>query len=168
MNQSRLMWKFGKTKRGSVNTCSGSAIFSGRAWSALSRSLWLSRRELQIVRGVFDDLTEFAIAADLHISTHTVHTHFERLHRKLAVVDRVSLVVRVVEEFLKLTTLPGSLMPPLCATRAAGRCPLLRATRVAKQPVVSLSTQGANSHPSASPAVVGSTIQAMKRLKPRK
>jgi DNA-binding CsgD family transcriptional regulator len=102
---------------------SGSAIFSDQAWTQLGCSLRLSGREAQIVRAVFDDRTEFAIADDLGISTHTVHTHVERLHQKLAVVDRVSLVVRVVNEFLKLTTAPGSLLPPLCATRAAGKCP---------------------------------------------
>jgi hypothetical protein len=54
-----------------------------------------------------------------------VHTHVERLHRKLAVIDRVELILRVINEFLKLTTAPGSLLPPICAVRAAGRCPRL-------------------------------------------
>jgi len=128
MNRPGLIWKAASARRAPakkpMRPCSGSFIFSGHAWNALARSLWLSRRELQIVRGVFDDRTEFAIAADLNISTHTVHTHVERLHRKLAVTDRVALVVRVVEEFLKLTTLPGSVMTPICALRVAGRCPL--------------------------------------------
>jgi DNA-binding NarL/FixJ family response regulator len=62
---------------------------------------------LQIVRAVFDDQTEYAIAADLGISPHTVHTHFERLHRKLAVSDRVQLVLRVTEASLVLTTVPA-------------------------------------------------------------
>src|ERR1017187_688409 len=64
---------------------SGSGIFSGQAWTEIARSLKLSRRELQIVRSVFDDCTELAIATDLGISPHTVHTHVERLHYKLAV-----------------------------------------------------------------------------------
>jgi len=86
------------------------------------RSLGLSLREEQIVRAIFDDCTESAIASDLGISPHTVHTHVERLHQKLGVVDRVALVLRVVNEFLNLTRTPGSLMPPICATRAAGGC----------------------------------------------
>jgi DNA-binding CsgD family transcriptional regulator len=56
------------------------------------RSLKLSGRELQIVRGVFDDYTELAIAKNLNISPHTIHTHCERLYHKLAVTDRVKLV----------------------------------------------------------------------------
>src|SRR5438046_2895378 len=100
----------------------GSAILSDRVWSEIARSLRFTTRELQIVRGVFDDRTEFAIAADLGISPHTVHTHLERLRHKLAVVDRTSLVLQVVKEFLKLTDAPGSMLPPLCGWRAAGLC----------------------------------------------
>ncbi len=106
--------------------CSGSAIFSDQAWAEIARSLKLSRRELQIVRGVFDDQTEFTTSANLGISSHTVHTHVERLHRKLSVTDRVKLVLRLTDEFLRLTAAPGSSMPPICANRAAGRCPLRR------------------------------------------
>ena len=102
----------------------GSALFSGPAWDELGRSLRLTKRELQIVRGIFDDRTEFAIAADLGISPHTVHTQVERLRHKLAVVDRVALVLQVVEEFLRLTAAPGSGLPPICAARAAGQCHL--------------------------------------------
>jgi DNA-binding CsgD family transcriptional regulator len=110
-------------------TRSGSAIFSERAWLAISRTLNLSGRELQILRGTFDGRTEFAIAADLGISAHTVHTHIGRLHRKLRVLDRVELVLRVTHEFLRLTTQPGSQLPPICAHRAAGYCPLASRSR---------------------------------------
>jgi DNA-binding NarL/FixJ family response regulator len=99
-------------------------MFSEQAWSEIARSLELSPRELQIVRGVFDDRTEFAVAADLGISPHTVHTHIERLHQKLSVADRVELVLRVTNEFLTLTAAPESILPPICANRTARRCPL--------------------------------------------
>ena len=105
------------------SVCAGSAIFSEEAWWQLGKSLRLSGRELQSVRGIFDDRKESAIASELGISAHTVHTHMERLRRKLGVVDRVELVLRIVNEFLRLTALPGGSLPPLCATRAAGSCP---------------------------------------------
>jgi hypothetical protein len=76
------------------------------------------------VRGVFDGRKESAIAADLGISPHTVHTHVERLHRKLAVADRVELVLRIMDEFLLLTASPESILPPVCPHRTAGRCPM--------------------------------------------
>ena len=102
----------------------GSAIFGGQAWAEIGHSLKLSERELQIIRGVFDDRTEFAIATDLDISPHTVHTHVERLHRKLGIGDRAQLLLRITNEFLALTTALGSTLPPICANRVAGRCPL--------------------------------------------
>lgn len=102
----------------------GSAIFSAKAWKEISRSLNLSGRELQIVRRIFEDLTESAIAVELGISVHTVHTHLDRLHHKLGVVDRVQLVLRITNEFLALTVSGADSLPPLCADHLAGRCPL--------------------------------------------
>jgi len=104
----------------------GAAMFSEHAWREIARSLRLSGRELQIVRAVFDDHTESAIAANLHVSPHTIHTHCERLYRKLGVTDRVRLVLRIMGEFIALTLAAGSVMPPICPTQAAGRCPFQR------------------------------------------
>ncbi|NOT00972.1 MAG: helix-turn-helix transcriptional regulator [Phycisphaerales bacterium] len=64
-------------------------------WRALAERLRLSDREAQLVRGVFDGRNETAIAADLGISVHTVHTYFERLYRKLSVSNRSELLVEV-------------------------------------------------------------------------
>ena len=104
----------------------GSTIFSERAWDKVARNLRLSRRELDILRGMFDGLTESAIAAGLRISLHTVHTHMERLHRKLHVSHQVALVLRVMAEFLNLAGAPGSGVPSICARRTARQCPFAR------------------------------------------
>lgn len=104
----------------------GSAIFSEQAWAAIARSLKLSGRELQIVRGIFDDATDVAIAQRIGISLHTVHTHVERLHHKLAITNRSQLLLRVMQEFLTLTVSPESDLPPICTKEAFGRCPLRR------------------------------------------
>lgn len=82
-------------------------MFTGHVWEQIGRSLGLSDRELQVVRGVFDDQTELAIAGSLGISPHTVHTHFDRLHRKLGISTRTGLVLRVTREFLALTASPA-------------------------------------------------------------
>jgi DNA-binding CsgD family transcriptional regulator len=105
---------------------SGARILGQQAWASITRSLNLSTRELQLVRGVFEDATDFAIAASLRISPHTVHTHFERLHHKLGVDNRAQLILRVVNEFLKLTASPGSILPPVCPWRCDPRCPRRR------------------------------------------
>ena len=102
----------------------GAAIFSERAWGEVARALRLSRREVDILRGMFDGRTESTIADGLSISLRTVHTHVERLHRKLHVTHQVALALRVMAEFLKLAGVPGNGVPPICAHRNARRCPL--------------------------------------------
>ena len=101
----------------------GPGVFARRAWREIARSLRLSRRELEILRGVFGSRKRRAIATDLHISEHTVREHVRRLHVKLQALDDVQLVLRVVEEFLRLTVSPTGTLPAVCA---AGWCPLDR------------------------------------------
>ena len=102
----------------------GADIFSQQAWEEIARSLKLSGRHFQVVRGMFNDHTEAAIADDLKVSPYTVHTYSERLYRKLGVTGRVRLALRVMEEYIVLTSDPKTILPPLCANFAAGRCPI--------------------------------------------
>jgi DNA-binding CsgD family transcriptional regulator len=99
---------------------------SAKAWSEISRSLKLSGREEQILRGLFEDETERAIAADLGISPRTIHAHMERLYRKLGVNTRGHMVRRVMWEFVVLSGSETAGLPPICPNHAAGRCPLVR------------------------------------------
>lgn len=85
----------------------GSEVIEPENWTELADHLGLAPRELQVVQGVFDDLKEFAIADDLGISPHTVHTYLERVYRKLAVGSRVELVVRVFAALLLLAADEG-------------------------------------------------------------
>ena len=62
---------------------SGRSVLSDDAWNAIAESLNLSQRETQIVQGVFDDLKDTAIAEELGISRHTVHTHIRRMYLEL-------------------------------------------------------------------------------------
>jgi DNA-binding CsgD family transcriptional regulator len=73
----------------------------------IGNSLRISDRELQIIQRIFDDRKEFAIADDLTISVHTVHTHLERVYRKLGVSSRVGLVLSILSEYL--SSLPPTL-----------------------------------------------------------
>lgn len=74
-------------------------IFSACEWHRLAVALRLSGRELQILRLLFHDQKEFAIARQLGISAHTVHTHLDRLYRKLHVAGRCGALLRVFETF---------------------------------------------------------------------
>ena len=82
----------------------GRSILTYAAWKTVAKSLRISDRELEIIQGIFDDQKEFAIADELMISVHTVHTHLERLYRKLGVSSRVALVLYILSEYL--STLP--------------------------------------------------------------
>jgi DNA-binding CsgD family transcriptional regulator len=73
-----------------------------QAWGGVQARLGLSGRELQIIKAVFDGRPERAIAVHLGISPHTVHTHMERLYHKLAVSDRVGLVLHVLSAYLPM------------------------------------------------------------------
>ena len=78
----------------------GSALLTKDEWGRVAGTLRLSGRELEIVRDVFDNHTEHAIAADHFITAGTVHTHLKRLYHKLRVTTRVALVLRVMETLL--------------------------------------------------------------------
>lgn len=71
-------------------------------WLAIATLLRLSRRESQILRCILDDEPEAVIADHLGISPHTVHTHLERLYRKLGVNSRCQATVRVFAEYVGL------------------------------------------------------------------
>jgi DNA-binding NarL/FixJ family response regulator len=115
------------------NSCNGYPCFTRgataltfHAWQEIRRGLKLSAREMQIVQGIFDDKLEYSIAAELGISVNTVHTELRRLRRKLRAADRVTLVLRVMEEFLRQTTSDKTTLPAICRNQSTGRCPLLQ------------------------------------------
>lgn len=83
-------------RSGLRNGSPGRALLTRAEWDAAESALHLSGREREIAEAVFDDRTESAIARDLGISPHTVHTHVERLYRKLSVASRTQLVLRMV------------------------------------------------------------------------
>jgi len=101
----------------------GRHIFSDRQWLSLARSLGLSSRELEIIQCVFDDQIEQAMALELGISVHTIHTYLERLYRKLGVGSRCAAVIRVFAEHFDQHS-PGGVAGRRAdgSARAEGRC----------------------------------------------
>ena len=96
-------------------------FISEEAWELLARDLRLSGRELQCVRHIFEDRKEGAIATELGISAHTIHTHLDRLYHKLGVKSRVELVVRIMMRFMELTIQPESTLRPICGRPCVAR-----------------------------------------------
>ena len=102
----------------------GAAILSDQAWAAIAKALGISKREIQIIQGVFDNLIQSGIAGRLDMSEHTVHTHLNRLFKKLNITTRTELVLRIMEQMIALTLAETGVLPPICRRHERGACPL--------------------------------------------
>ena len=70
--------------------------------TALWAALRLSTREAQIVVLMLLQHSDIDIAEVLNISAHTVHSHVERIYRKLAVHSRCELIVTLFKTYISL------------------------------------------------------------------
>ena len=73
----------------------GRRLLSDDQWKDVIGYFRLSGRESQVVQRMFEGKKQVAIADELGISSHTVHTHIERIYVKLGVHDRCEMVLRV-------------------------------------------------------------------------
>ena len=84
-----------------VGSASSNCI-GAESWERLAVKLDLSRRQLEITRCIFDGLSEPAIGSLLGVAGSTVHTHLDRLYRKLQVHGRCELVVAIFISYVSL------------------------------------------------------------------
>ncbi len=135
----------------------GTHVLPAAQWRAVLESLHLSDREAEILMQVFDDQKEQAIAFNLGISPHTVHTHFERMYRKLGVRDRTGLALRVFRAFLELqSTSPHVRLKRDGVSAEVGR-------RVAPQPTPTSRTQPGSSRSTIQGSVNATTGSVSER-----
>lgn len=87
---------------GRVDPVDWHALF-GYSWATIRGQLGLSQREVEIVRGIFDDLSGTEIADRIGISRHTVRTHVKRIYQKLHVHRRTGLLLFVTAQVLRQT-----------------------------------------------------------------
>ena len=80
----------------------GSWVLTVSGWERVSEALDISARELDVLKGFFDDENTAATASRLGLSPHTVQTYQRRLYRKLDVSSRSAAVLRVFSEYLSL------------------------------------------------------------------
>jgi len=100
----------------------GASMLSDHAWLEVASALDITKREVQIIQGVFDNLPKAGIAHRLGISTHTTHTHLNRLFKKLNVTTRTELVLRIMEQMIALTLSETGVLPPICPHHHSGGC----------------------------------------------
>jgi DNA-binding CsgD family transcriptional regulator len=101
------------------------ALLDDYAWTAIRNALRLSVRELQIVTSLIEDRieTDEGIGRALGISPHTVHTHLERLYKKIGVANRVGLVLRMRSAgLLESRSTAVARTPPLTGARKKVGC----------------------------------------------
>ena len=71
------------------------------SWTLVKSRLALSPRECEILKEFFNDSSEIEIAHRLGISPHTVHSHCERLYRKLGASTRAAVLLRAFAVILE-------------------------------------------------------------------
>ena len=76
-----------------------SAVVDKRS-SAGAEQFNLTEREIEILKAIVRDDTEYAIASDLKISQHTVRTHVKNIYKKLQVHSRGAVVKAAYEHNL--------------------------------------------------------------------
>lgn len=84
----------------SIKINRGAWVFEEDDWRGIQTELALSPRELEIVQGFFEDRSEMAMARQLGISEHTVHTYVRRIYSKLGVTSRCQLLLCVMEIYI--------------------------------------------------------------------
>lgn len=70
-------------------------------WSAVVHNLSLSERESAIAALLLRGHSQPQIAAEMKISVHTVHTHLERLYRKLGVHSGKAVIAKLFQVYVE-------------------------------------------------------------------
>ena len=71
-------------------------------WKQIVAFLALSPWESEVAKLLLTGTNERDVGAELSISAHTVHTHVERLYRKLAIGSRCELIARLFAAYVVL------------------------------------------------------------------
>ena len=112
-----------KNGRDSRRKLRGASLLSDHAWLEISRTLGLTKREVancpERLRQSPGDRDCEATSA---YSGHTVHTHLNRLFKKLTVTSRTELVLRIMEQMIGLTLSETRDLPPICRRHHTGGC----------------------------------------------
>lgn len=79
-----------------------------KVWREVEYHLGLSNREAQVARCIVNGCSQSDMANCLGISIHTVHTHLERLYRKLGVSSKCQVVVQLFATYFVLSGYSGA------------------------------------------------------------
>lgn len=80
-----------------TSTIPGSDMLTQSQWNETAETLRLTNRETQVCQKLFEGITRNQIAEDLGIKPRTVRHYMEHIHEKLAVKNRVGVVLRIIQ-----------------------------------------------------------------------
>jgi len=75
----------------------GSEMLTQAQWIATGQQLRLTNREREVCQELFEGNTRNEIADHLGIKPRTVRHYMEHIHQKLAVSNRVGVVLRIIQ-----------------------------------------------------------------------
>lgn len=75
----------------------GSQMLTQAEWTITAQQLRLTNREREVCQELFEGNTRNAIAEHLGIKPRTVRHYMEHIHQKLAVSNRVGVVLRIIQ-----------------------------------------------------------------------
>jgi len=75
----------------------GSEMLSQMQWTVTAEKLRLTNREIEVCQELFEGNTRNEIADHLGIKPRTVRHYMEHIHQKLAVSNRVGVVLRIIQ-----------------------------------------------------------------------
>jgi DNA-binding NarL/FixJ family response regulator len=75
-----------------------SRLQRGTRTPAQAKNILLTRRELEVLKGIVAGHTDRTIAKSLHISEHTVRSHIKSLYKKLRVSSRAQAVAKALQD----------------------------------------------------------------------
>ncbi len=76
-------------------------VFTEIEWQSLHDLLGLPTRQQQVIRKLFNGLSDKQIADELSIAVPTVRSHLQRLYTRFKVQDRTELVLFIVRTHLQ-------------------------------------------------------------------
>lgn len=86
-------------------------VFTDQQWEQLEKRLSLPPRQRQVIRHLFDGLSDKQIADAIGVALPTVRSHLGRIYTKYDLQDRTELVLHIFREFISMNDLSSDGIP---------------------------------------------------------
>jgi ATP/maltotriose-dependent transcriptional regulator MalT len=87
------------------------ALLKQEHWSYIKRHYDMSRREVQVAELICMGFSNEEVAKDLKIRPGTVKTHLRNIYRRIRVNNKITMLLKVVDQATKYSAMSG-IKPP--------------------------------------------------------